>query len=134
MRNGRSKISRWGCGRYSGGITPGNLGDAASLSDSTEVVQAVEGKPAFGEHLAKHIHTAIYLTISALSDKAFVSDYDVVKKEDQSVESGFQDSAGSVCSSMSTEQILETARGYKRLGLFDEARAECETIPEDDLY
>ena len=61
-----------------------------------------------------------------------MSDYDVVKKNDSSVETGFPNQLGSVGSSVSTKQILETARGYKRLGLFDEARAECETIPEND--
>jgi hypothetical protein len=56
-----------------------------------------------------------------------------VKKEGQSAVSGFQHAAVSVGSSgMSTEQILEAARGYKRLGLFDQARAECEMISEND--
>jgi len=57
-----------------------------------------------------------------------------VKENDSSVETGFPNQPGSVVSGVSTEKILETARGYKRLGLFDEARAECVTMPEDDLY
>jgi predicted Zn-dependent protease len=63
-----------------------------------------------------------------------VSDYDVVKKNESPVETGFPNQFGSVGSSVSTEKILENADGYKRLGLFDEARPLCETIAEDDMY
>ncbi len=56
-----------------------------------------------------------------------------MKKNDSSVETGFLNQVGSVVSGVCTEKILETARGYKRLGLFNEARAECAAIPEDDL-
>jgi len=55
-----------------------------------------------------------------------------VKKNDSSVETGFPNQVGSVVSGVCTEKILETARGYKRLGLYDEARRECETISEID--
>ena len=33
---------------------------------------------------------------------------------------------------VNTERLHEMAEGYKRLGQFDEARALCVTIPEDD--
>ena len=56
-----------------------------------------------------------------------------MKKNDSSVETGFPNQIGSVVSGVCTEKILETARGYKRLGLFNEARADCAAIPEDDL-
>ena len=56
-----------------------------------------------------------------------------MKKNDSSVETGFPNQVGSVVSGVCTEKILETARGYKLLGLFNEARAECAAIPEDDL-